>query len=137
MSRAVTASMNALRVKAQAIPVPIPTVSDFAASQVACVTELRKSSGVQTQSMPAASAELAWSARSCAVSPIAAIEMRSSAAISPSLFGGLLDGRVVEGSPEIQAGEGAARPPLVRDPLELLGPGQLIHPVGDLHGPPD
>src|SRR4051794_33424374 len=45
--------------------------------------------------------------------------------------------RVVEGSPEIQAGEGAARPPLVRDSLELLGPGQFIHSVGDLDGTAD
>src|SRR4051794_18670516 len=45
--------------------------------------------------------------------------------------------RVVEGSPEIQAGEGAARPPLVRDSLELLGPGQFIHSVGDLDGAAD
>src|SRR3954468_2033994 len=79
MSRALTARMNALRVNAQAIPVPTLTVSVLAASQVAWVTELRKSSGVQTQSIPAASAELACSARSAGVSPIAAIEMRSRA----------------------------------------------------------
>ena len=79
MSSALTARMKALRVKAQAIPVPTLTFSVFAASQVACVTELRKSSGVQTQSMPAASAELACSASSAGVSPIAAIEMRSRA----------------------------------------------------------
>ena len=82
MSSALTARMKALRVKAQAIPVPTPTFSVFAASQVAWVTELRKSSGVQTQSMPAASAELACSASSAGVSPIAAIEMRSSAAMA-------------------------------------------------------
>ena len=76
--------MKALRVKAQAIPVAIPTRSVFAASQVAWVTELRKSSGVQTQSIPAASAIRACSARSSAVSPIAAIEMRSSAATALS-----------------------------------------------------
>ena len=81
MSRAVTARMKALRVKAQAIPVPTPILSVFAASQVACVTELRNSSGVQMQSIPAASATLACSARSEAVSPIAAIEMRSRAAM--------------------------------------------------------
>src|SRR4051812_44652078 len=82
MSSALTARMKALRVKAQAMPVPIFTFSVFAASQVAWVTELRKSSGVQTQSMPAASADPACSARSAGVSPIAAIEMRSSAAKS-------------------------------------------------------
>ncbi len=76
MSRAVTARMKALRVKAQAIPVPIPTRSVCAASQVAWVTELRKSSGVQMQSIPAASAICACSARSSVVSPIAAIDMR-------------------------------------------------------------
>ena len=48
--------MKALRVKAQAIPVAMPTLSVLAASQVAWVTELRKSSGAQTQSIPAASA---------------------------------------------------------------------------------
>src|SRR3954469_19670194 len=82
MSSALTARMKALRVKAQAMPVPIFTFSVLAASQVAWVTELRKSSGVQTQSMPAASADPACSARSAGVSPIAAIEMRSSAAKS-------------------------------------------------------
>ena len=56
--------MKALRVKAHAIPVPMSTFSVFAASQVAWVTELRKSSGVQTQSIPASSAELACSASS-------------------------------------------------------------------------
>jgi hypothetical protein len=55
MSSALTARMKALRVNAQAIPVPMLTFSVLAASHVACVTELRKSSGVQTQSMPAAS----------------------------------------------------------------------------------
>src|SRR4051812_27770735 len=79
MSRALTARMKALRVKAQAMPVPMFSLSVLAASQVAWVTELRKSSGVQTQSMPAASADPACSARSAGVSPIAAIEMRSSA----------------------------------------------------------
>src|SRR4051794_31071578 len=138
MSRAVTARMNALRVNAQAIPVPMPTVSDFAASQVAWVTELRKSSGVQTQSMPAASAVLACSARSSAVSPIAAMEMRSSADTAGTLFGrGRLDRRVVEGAPEVEAGRGRGGPPLVGDALEFLRPGQLLHPVGDLDSPPD
>ena len=66
MSRALTARMKALRVKAQAIPVATPTLSVFAASQVAWVTLLRNSSGVQTQSMPAASAAWACSARSSA-----------------------------------------------------------------------
>ena len=82
MSRALTARMKALRVNAQAMPVPTLTFSVLAASQVAWVTELRKSSGVQTQSMPAASAELACSASSAGESPIAAIEMRSRAAIA-------------------------------------------------------
>src|SRR3954447_19226876 len=71
--------MNGLRVKAHAIPVPTPTRSVAAAIQVACVTELRKSSGVQMQSMPAASAARASSVRSAAVIPIAAIETRPSA----------------------------------------------------------
>src|SRR3954447_4203042 len=79
MSRAVMARMNGLRVKAHAIPVPTPTRSVAAAIQVACVTELRKSSGVQMQSMPAASAARASSVRSAAVIPIAAIETRPSA----------------------------------------------------------
>ena len=79
MSRAVTARMNGLRVNAHAIPVPTPTRSVAAAIQVAWVTELRKSSGVHTQSMPMASATRACSARSWAVSAIAAIEMRSRA----------------------------------------------------------
>ena len=52
MSSAVTARMNGLRVNAQAIPVPTPIRSVAAAIQVAWVTELRNSSGAQTQSMP-------------------------------------------------------------------------------------
>ena len=75
-----TARMNGLRVNAQAIPVPTPIRSVAAAIQVAWVTELRNSSGVQTQSIPAASASRACEARSSAVSAIAAIEMRSRAA---------------------------------------------------------
>src|SRR3954464_1859430 len=78
-SSAVTARMKGLRVNAQAMPVPTPIRSVAAAIQVAWVTELRKSSGVQMQSIPAASAALACSARSEAVSAIAAIEMRSRA----------------------------------------------------------
>src|SRR3954451_17486468 len=137
MSRALTARMNALRVKPQAMPVPRFTFSVLAASHVAWVTELRKSSGVQTQSMPAASAEFACSASSSGVSPIAAIEMRSRAAIRATLLIRCLDGRVVERSPQIEAGEGAARAPLVGDPLELLGSRQLVHPVFDLDRAPD
>ena len=49
-----------LRVNAQAIPVPTPIRSVEAASQVAWVKELRKSSTAQTQSTPAASAARAW-----------------------------------------------------------------------------
>jgi hypothetical protein len=80
MSSAVTARMKALRVNAQAIPVPIPTRSVRAASQVAWVTELLNSSGVQMQSIPAVSAARAYAARSSVVSPIAAIDTRSRAA---------------------------------------------------------
>ena len=82
MSSAVTARMNGLRVNAHAIPVATPIRSVAAAIQVAWVTELRKSSGVHTQSIPAASASRAWAARSSAVSAIAAIEMRSRALIA-------------------------------------------------------
>ena len=48
--------MNGLRVNAQAIPVATSIRSVAAAIQAAWVTELRKSSGVQTHSIPAASA---------------------------------------------------------------------------------
>ncbi len=71
--------MNGLRVNAHVIPVPTPIRSVAAAIHVAWVTELRKSSGVHTQSMPAASASRACAARSSAVSAIAAIEIRSRA----------------------------------------------------------
>src|SRR5215204_1101451 len=132
MSRALTARMKALRVNAHEIPVPTSTFSVLAASHVAWVTELRNSSGVQTQSTPAVSAELACSARSSGVSPIAAIEMRSRPGIGVTLLRGLLDRRVVQGPPQIQAGEGAPGSPLIGDPLEFPGPGKLLHPVFDL-----
>jgi hypothetical protein len=84
--------MKALRVKAQAMPVPTPTFSVFAASQVAWVTELRNSSGAQRQSMPAASAACACSVRSAGVSPIAAIEIRSRAEMPGPYFVGVSTG---------------------------------------------
>jgi len=71
--------MKGLRVKAQAIPVATPILSVCAASQVAWVYVLRKSSGAHRHSIPAASAARACSVRSAAVSPMAAIDMRSSA----------------------------------------------------------
>jgi hypothetical protein len=73
--------MNGLRVNAQAIPVPTPIRSVAAAIQVACVTELRNSSGAQTHSIPACSASRACVTRSSAVTPSAAIEIRSRAPI--------------------------------------------------------
>ena len=69
-----------LRVKAQAIPVPTPIESVDAASHIAWVSELRKSSTAQTQSIPAASAARACSARSPTELPRPAIWIRSSAA---------------------------------------------------------
>src|SRR3954468_23250512 len=132
MSSAETARMKALRVKAQAIPVPTPTASVLAASQAACVTELRKSSGVQMQSMPATSAMLACSARSSTVSPIAAIEMWSRAPTARTLVPGFLDGGVVERAPQIETGERPVRTPRLGDPLDLGDAGQLLEAVGDL-----
>ena len=73
--------MNGLRVNAQAIPVPTAICSVAAAIQVAWVTELRNSSGAQTHSIPACSASRAWTAKSSAVAPSAAIEIRSRAPI--------------------------------------------------------
>src|SRR5215213_7755747 len=87
--------------------------------------------------MPAASAVRASSARSSAVSPIAAIEILSSAATCLTLFRGSFDGSVVERAPQIEAGEGAVGPPFLREFLQLLRAGQVLHPVGDLYGPPD
>ena len=68
-----------LRVNAQAIPVPSPTVSVPAASHIAWVIELRNSSTDQTQSIPAASASRACSPSSASESPSPPIWTRSSA----------------------------------------------------------
>src|SRR5215208_1598374 len=127
MSSAVTARMNGLRVNAQAIPVPTPIRSVAAASHVAWVTELRKSSGAQTQSMPAASASRAWAARSSGMSAIAAIEMRSSALTQASRRS------VVQRPPQVETGEGAVRAPRLGDPLEVGRPRQVVQAVRDLH----
>ena len=69
-----------LRVNAHEIPVPTATDSVDAASHIAWVSELRKSSIAQTPSMPAASAARACSASSPVESPSPAIWTRSRAA---------------------------------------------------------